>query len=427
MRRAFTRSAARACAATAVCLIGWVSDALALDLPPWIEPGDIPLPAGVVSVMAMQDDLPVEAGPAASGQRRGALAQGIALPLFALRRGPGCAGRWVNIGPLAWVCQDRTRLAAVQPIGAREASWRPASDGLPYRYFFVGRGGSSGYYQLGAADQTAPDQDLEPGFAVTVVEQRRHQGELYGRSHHGLWMPMRDLGPVRAPVFHGEPVTDGKLDFAWVLADDATVLTKPAAGARGARRLARHQLVRVLEERTDGREGFYRIDDGTWVRDKDVRRPSVAPPPAEVQPGERWIDVDLARQVLVAYEGTRPVYATLVSTGKGGPGGGFATPRGVHRIWVKLVASTMDNLEDEEAAHYYSIEDVPFVQFFSHGVGLHGAFWHNGFGRVRSHGCVNLPPLDAQWLFGWTSPHLPAGWTAVLPTDLERGTVVRVR
>jgi lipoprotein-anchoring transpeptidase ErfK/SrfK len=116
-----------------------------------------------------------------------------------------------------------------------------------------------------------------------------------------------------------------------------------------------------------------------------------------------------------------------VSTGKGKEGSEAATPKGEFRIWVKLTSSNMDNLEDEEAMKYYAIEDVPYVQYFSSGVGLHGAFWHRGFGRVRSHGCVNLAPLDAQRLFAFTSPHLPAGWTAVLPTATEEGTLVRVR
>jgi len=130
---------------------------------------------------------------------------------------------------------------------------------------------------------------------------------------------------------------------------------------------------------------------------------------------------------LIAYEGDQPVYATLVSTGKGKQGAYNATPKGVHRIWVKLASSNMDNLEDENANRYYRMENVPYVQFFEKGVGLHGAYWHRSFGNVRSHGCVNLAPLDAQRLFWFTSPRLPAGWTAVLPSDRESGSVVRVR
>ena len=87
----------------------------------------------------------------------------------------------------------------------------------------------------------------------------------------------------------------------------------------------------------------------------------------------------------------------------------------------------MTNLEDDDANGYYAIEDVPWVMFFHKGYGLHGAFWHRAFGHVRSHGCVNLTPGDAKWLFDWTSPALPPGWSAVLPTPDEPGTLVRVR
>jgi lipoprotein-anchoring transpeptidase ErfK/SrfK len=87
----------------------------------------------------------------------------------------------------------------------------------------------------------------------------------------------------------------------------------------------------------------------------------------------------------------------------------------------------MDNLEEADARRYYAMEDVPWVLFFKNGFGLHGAFWHDSFGHVRSHGCVNLTPLDAERLFYWSSPRLPAGWTAALPTDYDPGTLVRVR
>jgi hypothetical protein len=292
----------------------------------------------------------------------------------------------------------------------------------------VGRGGSSGYSHLAAADQAAPDQDLEAGFAVAIVEERQSNGETYGKSHHGLWIPMRDLVPVKPRAFRGEQLVDGKLGFGWVLRDSAKAFSKPLPAAQlKESKFARYQLVQVLEEQTTRKDRFLRIDEQRWLHERDVRRPSLAAPPAEVRAAERWLDIELSSQTLVAYEGARPVYATLVSTGKGGQGSAFATPKGVHRIWVKLIGSTMDNLEDEDARSYYSIEDVPWVQYFSRGVGLHGAFWHNDFGQVRSHGCVNLSPLDGQWLFNFTGPHLPAGWSAVLPTDLDPGTVVRVR
>jgi lipoprotein-anchoring transpeptidase ErfK/SrfK len=163
-----------------------------------------------------------------------------------------------------------------------------------------------------------------------------------------------------------------------------------------------------------------------WMLARDLVHPEVSDPPSEVTgPDERWIDVHLPSQTLVAYEGKTPVYATLVSTGRGAPNS--ITPVGVNRIWVKITTSTMDDIEREDVSKHYSMEDVPWVMFFNKSVALHGAFWHRDFGHVHSHGCVNLPPIDARWLYGWTSPHVPAGWNAAYPVDFEKGTVVRVR
>jgi lipoprotein-anchoring transpeptidase ErfK/SrfK len=236
---------------------------------------------------------------------------------------------------------------------------------------------------------------------------------------------MRDLVPARPPLFHGEALVGGVLDVAWVSADGAGVWSSPSAAARQKPKTvrARFDLVRVLEDAGT----TVRVGDGEWMLVRDLSRPSVAPPPAEAsRPGERWIDVDLATQTLVAYEGALPVYATLVSTGRGPKGTDSATPPGVHRIWVKLLASDMDNVTRDDTDAHYSLEDVPYVQFFDGAVALHGTYWHRDFGRMRSHGCVNLAPLDARWLFGFTAPRLPRGWVAAYPTSLDDGTLVRV-
>ena len=87
----------------------------------------------------------------------------------------------------------------------------------------------------------------------------------------------------------------------------------------------------------------------------------------------------------------------------------------------------MDNVEDEEALRFYSLDDVPWVLYFDRGVALHAAFWHERFGEPRSHGCVNLAPIDARVVFDLAPPALPAGWTAVFPTDRSPGMLVRVR
>jgi lipoprotein-anchoring transpeptidase ErfK/SrfK len=104
----------------------------------------------------------------------------------------------------------------------------------------------------------------------------------------------------------------------------------------------------------------------------------------------RWIDVDLSEQRLTAYENGQAVHTTLVSTGLPRT----PTVQGQFRIWIKLRA------DDMEGPDYY-LEDVPYVMYFYQGYGLHGAPWHNNFGHRMSHGCVNLPVPEAEWLFNF--------------------------
>jgi lipoprotein-anchoring transpeptidase ErfK/SrfK len=278
----------------------------------------------------------------------------------------------------------------------------------------------------------APDETLDPDFSVAIADE--HDG--WGKTSHGKWIAMNELSPFRPSPFAGEETKDGALDFGWVTSDAALVYGTPAPRGKPAAKKGRFERVAWREERAAPNGGGVMVrvsDDGVnpaaWMRARDLTHPAVSPPPAEVSATsatEHWIDVDLSAQVLVAYAGTQPVFATLVSTGRIEG----ATPVGVHRIWVKLRVSDMQNLADENDANdrdRFSIEDVPYVQYFDRGVALHGAFWHHDFGRVHSHGCVNLAPKDAAWLFAFTAPHLLGGWDAAFPTELEPGTLVRIR
>jgi lipoprotein-anchoring transpeptidase ErfK/SrfK len=157
----------------------------------------------------------------------------------------------------------------------------------------------------------------------------------------------------------------------------------------------------------------------------DLARPERIEPPDGIEAADRWIDVDVEQQVLVAYEGTTPMFATLVSTGRNTRES--QTPVGVFQIWAKLDHSDMDDLERTDVDKNYAIQEVPWVQFFQGSSGFHAAFWHNDFGRRRSHGCINLSPADARYLFHFTQPVLPPGWNAILTMAEDRPTVVRVR
>lgn len=118
---------------------------------------------------------------------------------------------------------------------------------------------------------------------------------------------------------------------------------------------------------------------------------------------ERWIEVDLSEQKLKAHEGGNTVYEFLISSGKFAP-----TPTGEFRIWSKLKYTKMEGGKKENRT-YYNLPNVPYVQYFYKGYGIHGAYWHNNFGHPMSHGCINMAIPDAEKLFYWTSPELSQG------------------
>lgn len=71
------------------------------------------------------------------------------------------------------------------------------------------------------------------------------------------------------------------------------------------------------------------------------------------------------------------------------------------------------------------LHDVPYVQYFHQNYALHGAYWHDEFGKVRSNGCVNLAPKDAAWLFEWTEPLVIEGWHGAM-APRESGTLIYI-
>ncbi|HWA75274.1 MAG TPA: L,D-transpeptidase [Polyangiaceae bacterium] len=403
-------------------LRGEISKATERD-PRFWGPG---LRAAAVSIQSLEvqrGEEPIYSAPSRDSARRGSAALGARLPLFGAQLGSGCGGRWFSIGPDAFVCEDGVTLSPEAPLGLAPSRERSV-DGLPYRYYFVNRDGSFGYDALSTAEDGVPNAQLQPGFGVAVQRiAEKSSGDAFGLTARGFWLPMRDLSPVAPTHFAG---SRWSANLAWVIRDGAPLFSAPGKRKPGAT-LERLTTVAIVETSSNGTPRYVRIGDAAWLRTEDVRTPSLASAPAELRPNERWLDVDLTRQVLTAYQGETPLFATLVSSGRGAKGSETATPPGLHRIWVKLRTSDMDNIEDSAARENYAIEAVPWVMFFERGYGLHGTFWHRRFGEVKSHGCVNLSPRDGEQLFNWTAPRLFPGWTAVLPTPREPGTLIRVR
>ena len=112
--------------------------------------------------------------------------------------------------------------------------------------------------------------------------------------------------------------------------------------------------------------------------------------------GGRWIDVNLSAQRVTAYAGNTPVRSTLASTGLART----PTPTGRYRIYVKYASTLM-------SGPGYYLPNVPYTMYFYRGYGLHGTYWHANFGHRMSHGCINLPTSEAQWLYSWAAVGTP--------------------
>jgi hypothetical protein len=258
---------------------------------------------------------------------------------------------------------------------------------------------------------------------------------------HGVWLgqdpPPADLdsadaGGVDAGSYTTSPRPGKKIEFPvafvlWYRAHKYT-LNEGHKKATAGDVVRRFTAVHVTgEEAVVAGVRYIETDEGWWMRGNEGTVAKATTPPKDLLPNEKWIDVNLSAQTLVAFEGDKAVYATLVSTGKMNDDEkekDHRTKPGTFRIREKHVAATMDG--DVASDGPYSIEDVPWIMYFNASIALHGAFWHQNFGHVQSHGCVNLSPIDARTLFGWTDPQLPTGWHGVMATEDHPGTRVVV-
>ena len=152
-----------------------------------------------------------------------------------------------------------------------------------------------------------------------------------------------------------------------------------------------------------------------WVRADHVRRIHESEFTA-IRPDapDKRIKVDLKAQTLTCFEGDAAVLTTKVATGAAfeqadGSIADFGTPRGAHQVILKMPSRHMRAIEAERNTDaWFDLPGVPWNTFFTiEGIAIHGTYWHNDFGIVRSHGCVNVPIKVAQFIYRWTFPTAP--------------------
>ena len=404
--------------------------------------------------------------PAEDAKRIGNIAIDTRVLWTRLAAGKGCDKPWVEIQPRGWVCGDYLTPSEKAPYG-QEVPHLDRGEIVPGVYGKVVGPGASTYAlekkkrpkdKPKKGPVTSPRDDVEelgkmvedkPLVGSVNVRQYDHVtigGKAYWKiSQKDNEYVQQGLIARHVPSkYSGSRLGDDTgwavpIAFVWPRYGglQAWTMAKPTGGVM--RQLDARLPLPILETATEAQlPGYkpasgsatpkepkpiaYRIGDGEWIAAADVRVFKQAPPPPYLDKHERWIDVDLDQQILVAYEGDLAVYATMVSSG----GKDTPTETGVYRMWLKESEADMKGLNGEDP---YSVATVPWTQFFSpeKGLALHTAYWHDQFGRQRSHGCVNLAPRDARWLYFWSDPQVPPGWTMTAGVIEAPGSVVRVR
>jgi len=268
------------------------------------------------------------------------------------------------------------------------------------------------------------------GFFIAVDKTFGWNDRLWYRTTGGLLAPTDRMWINKAPEAKGTDWPEGAKAVYFMLSDKGLKfeLAKDQTSAKEKGKLARYSAVGVTGKTVEIGDHLYRETvDGYWVRDKQGTVTITGARPSDVGAEERWVDVNITTKTLVLFVGDKPVYAALVSPGKRSRNKkkDHATPTGAWRIREKHVAVTMDG-DGASGDLPYSIEDVPYVAYFKGSYALHGAFWHQNFGREMSHGCVNLAPNDAKHVFNWVEPRTPRGWHGVYSSPDRPGSMVVV-
>ena len=332
----------------------------------------------------------------------------ICTPTRLWRRPTTCADR--GPGTLAYRLAHIRLPDPLPELPLVELKPEPGEEVVPFVYAYVRTLPLPVYrHPMEAALGLPPVRILYSGDQwVSIEGEVEYEGEKWVQINEGEFVRADALVRAQPSRFQGVYLNDQPAyPFAWVNRPIRPSRVPQADPDPAAPLLQRYQIVTIYAEEFHGDELWYMIGPDQWVEQSYVSKVTVDPPPPEVGPGERWIEVDLFEQTLAAYEGERMVYATLISSGR--PGKTWTDP-GLFRIWAKLPATKMSNPDSHDGApDWYYLEDVPWTMYFNGATALHAAYWHDAFGFTRSHGCVNLAPRDAEWLFNWTTPYVPPG------------------
>lgn len=389
---------------------------------------------GSLNALASWYESYVYAAPSSGAKVVGIVRRGTALRALRSQRGSGCKqGLWYALAGGGAVCTSKGFIVGASvPRPAFEQKAPALSRPLPFKYGRVNSRTAQRYLAIpsvaeerrylaaAAARKRLPVavKELNGDYFVAIDREQVAASRAFYRTVRGRYVRKDKVDVKPEPAMRGELLSGANsLPLAFVFSSDgrpgivppaAPVLARSRVRGGAPRRVgeaAYHGRFRVHAMQRWGERDMVVTAAGLGVPRDRLRIAASTPRPPRIGRADKWIHVDLDEQTLVAYRGDRPVFATLVSSGRAD---GYATPAGLFRIREKHTTTTMRGVDPIEGP--YEVGDVPWTMYYSGSYALHGAYWHDSFGRARSHGCTNLSPIDARWLFRWTDGELPAGW-----------------
>ena len=246
-----------------------------------------------------------------------------------------------------------------------------------------------------------------------------------GYAHSGSIQPVRTFhNPVIEEIPEGGTLAEVTVPFTdarWKLGSNQPVAYRFYYETT-------YWVIRKVQD--EAGEPWYVVLDDKWeytyyVQATHLRilpEEELSPLSPQIHPLFKRVDVHLPEQVLIAYEYDEPVFMTRVATGAKFSDGNYETPTGRRVIFHKRPSRHM--ARGNLAANGYDLPGVPWNSYITEeGIAFHGTYWHNNYGRPRSHGCINLSPRAAKWLYRWTLPVVPADQQAAYEYD---GTMVDI-
>lgn len=297
----------------------------------------------------------------------------------------------------------------LRPIPAAPAD--PGLVALPYNYALLRAGVNVPVYL--SLDDAVADQNAATYIAPGDLRYISYSYEAYPSGgekpdafqlRDGSWVSARDVATrtrgtnrFQGLILRRTP----ERPFGWVLPLASSVRLRFKPGYSDEyyidKELLPYQIVQVYETQKVGDAEWYMVGPDEWIEGRMVGRVLPNPNPPDGVTGDRWIEVNLYEQTIAVYENKQLVFATLIATGLDP----FFTRPGLFQIYKKLETTPMAGAFAADRSDFYYLQDVAWTMYYDKARALHAAYWRTRFGYPQSHGCVNLSPGDAHWLFEW--------------------------